>query len=157
MKSSDLSAVLDPQPTQALVIRTAIRSKGCTRKLSFNYKSFRLLLRTLSSCSLILLPSLPSPFFSLFPTLFIKMIITNIVTHLLGSAVLVSGVIARTTLRTRGSTPSYPYDTKTTEYCTWWHDYDQQTSCDEIIEGNFITLKQFQRWVGHFILSNTQN
>ncbi|KAM5466933.1 hypothetical protein MauCBS54593_005552 [Microsporum audouinii] len=48
--------------------------------------------------------------------------------------------------RRRGTTPTYPHDKDTTSYCTRWLDYNDELPCDQVLQANFITLEQFQRW-----------
>ncbi|KAJ4185891.1 hypothetical protein NW755_008343 [Fusarium falciforme] len=70
----------------------------------------------------------------------------NIIVLLLGSSQLALGATIRKPHERRGATPSYPRDSKTTEYCTWWHDYDDKISCDELLSDNMINIDQFRRW-----------
>ncbi|KAH7007285.1 hypothetical protein EDB80DRAFT_880790 [Ilyonectria destructans] len=70
----------------------------------------------------------------------------NIAILLLSSSQLALGAVVQKTHERRGATPSYPYDDKSTEYCTWWHDYDVKTPCDDLLEVNQINMEQFRRW-----------
>ncbi|KAF5023087.1 hypothetical protein F66182_4844 [Fusarium sp. NRRL 66182] len=70
------------------------------------------------------------------------MVLPFVVACLLGGSQLALGAA----VRPRGVTPKNPHDQKTTEHCTWWLDYDKAMSCDELLEENLITIKQFQRW-----------
>ncbi|RYP31504.1 hypothetical protein DL767_005727 [Monosporascus sp. MG133] len=45
-----------------------------------------------------------------------------------------------------GLSPSLPYDPNTSSYCTWWADVRSATTCDSIINENWITLADFRRW-----------
>jgi hypothetical protein len=49
--------------------------------------------------------------------------------------------------RRAGSNPGLPHDEKTTEFCTWWLDYNEAMPCNNILQGNQITIQQFKRWV----------
>ncbi|KAF4944841.1 hypothetical protein FSARC_14574 [Fusarium sarcochroum] len=49
-------------------------------------------------------------------------------------------------LEHRDVSPKNPHDSKATADCTWWHDYDEQVSCDTILEENLISLVTFRRW-----------
>ncbi|KAH7143396.1 hypothetical protein EDB81DRAFT_884012 [Dactylonectria macrodidyma] len=64
----------------------------------------------------------------------------------LGGFQLALGAAVTKPLQRRGATPSYPYDEKTTEYCSWWHDYDDKISCDDLLWDNQIDIEQFKRW-----------
>ncbi|KAM0559700.1 hypothetical protein ACHAPJ_004224 [Fusarium lateritium] len=46
----------------------------------------------------------------------------------------------------RDATPKNPHDDKTTEYCTWWVDYNEKISCDALLKDNQIDIKKFKRW-----------
>lgn len=46
-----------------------------------------------------------------------------------------------------GPSPSLPYDPITSRYCSWWADVGSATTCDAIINENWITLADFRRWV----------
>ena len=60
----------------------------------------------------------------------------------------VHAAVAKPRLSQRdGGTPSLPHDDKTTEFCTWWIDYNEATACDDILDDNQITISQFKRWV----------
>ncbi|KAJ4007743.1 hypothetical protein NW766_009546 [Fusarium irregulare] len=48
--------------------------------------------------------------------------------------------------RRAGSNPGLPHDEKTTEFCTWWLDYNEAMPCNNILQGNQITIQQFKRW-----------
>lgn len=50
-------------------------------------------------------------------------------------------------LNRRGWNPANPHDEKTLKSCSWWLDYDNEVSCDSILEDYHITLKDLQRWV----------
>ncbi|KAG4253278.1 hypothetical protein FPRO03_07238 [Fusarium proliferatum] len=49
-------------------------------------------------------------------------------------------------LNQRGWNPANPHDEKTLKSCSWWLDYDNEVSCDSILEDYHITLKDLQRW-----------
>ncbi|RSL51422.1 hypothetical protein CEP51_015207 [Fusarium floridanum] len=74
------------------------------------------------------------------------MFVQSIIIFLLGSSQLALGATIHKPHERRGATPSYPRDDNTTEYCTWWHDYDDKISCDELLSDNMIDIDQFRRW-----------
>ncbi|KAG7287396.1 hypothetical protein NEMBOFW57_006907 [Staphylotrichum longicolle] len=45
-----------------------------------------------------------------------------------------------------GPSPSLPHDPNASSYCTWWVDVASATTCDAIINDNFITLAEFRHW-----------
>lgn len=47
----------------------------------------------------------------------------------------------------RGVNPANPHDDNTTQHCSWWLDYNEETPCDQILQDSSITLEQFRRWV----------
>ncbi|KAM5465123.1 hypothetical protein MferCBS49748_005063 [Microsporum ferrugineum] len=65
----------------------------------------------------------------------------NILLLLAGTELAIAGVVGR-----RGVSPTNPHDDATTSYCTWWFDYNENTSCDQMLQKNSITLEQFKRW-----------
>lgn len=66
---------------------------------------------------------------------------------LLSSTQLALGAATPRMFNRRGVSPSYPADDMATEYCSWWHNYDDKIPCDELLSDNHITLEQFPRWV----------
>ncbi|RFN43653.1 hypothetical protein FIE12Z_12119 [Fusarium flagelliforme] len=65
----------------------------------------------------------------------------------LGGYQAVHAAVAKPRLSQRdGGTPSLPHDDKTTEFCTWWIDYNEAKACDDILDDNQITIGQFKRW-----------
>lgn len=67
---------------------------------------------------------------------------------LAGAVGAVSGAaVPRRQLKARGDTPANPYDPNTSEYCTWWVDYNEVIPCSQLLENNFATLEDFRRWV----------
>ncbi|OBS25975.1 hypothetical protein FPOA_06507 [Fusarium poae] len=66
---------------------------------------------------------------------------------LLGSAQLAQAAATpKAPVRRDGVSPALPHDDKTTEFCTWWHDYLEATSCEDVLVGNSITSAQLKRW-----------
>lgn len=55
------------------------------------------------------------------------------------------------TIKRRDATPALPYDPNTTQYCTWWIDYDGFTECEVMLEENWTNLVDFRRWVSPFL------
>ncbi|KAM5343484.1 hypothetical protein ACJ41O_012021 [Fusarium nematophilum] len=74
------------------------------------------------------------------------MFVQNIAILLLGGSQLALGASVHKPHERRGAAPSYPRDDKTTEYRTWWHDYDDKIPCDELLSDNMIDIVQFRRW-----------
>ncbi|RGP64274.1 hypothetical protein FSPOR_8094 [Fusarium sporotrichioides] len=65
----------------------------------------------------------------------------------LGGCQAVHAAVAQPPLSQRdGGTPSLPHDDKTTQFCTWWIDYTETKSCNDILEDNQISMSQFKRW-----------
>lgn len=58
-----------------------------------------------------------------------------------------AGRSARVLKARDGPSPSLPHDPNASSYCTWWADVSSATTCDAIINDNFITLADFVRWV----------
>ncbi|KAL9941389.1 hypothetical protein D7B24_004411 [Verticillium nonalfalfae] len=66
-----------------------------------------------------------------------------------GLLALVAGLssVAAVSVRSRdGDKPGLPYDENTTSYCSWWLDNNGSTSCQDILDKNWIDLATFYRW-----------
>jgi hypothetical protein len=73
---------------------------------------------------------------------------TNLLALVLGGSQLIQAAVVPSRLdRRAGSTPSLPHDDKTTEFCMWWLDYNEVMPCNDILQGNAITIQPFKRWV----------
>jgi hypothetical protein len=66
---------------------------------------------------------------------------------LLGSCHVAFGAAVIEPLNRRGWDPANPHDDKTSKSCNWWLDYDDEASCDSILEDYHITSDDLQRWV----------
>lgn len=72
----------------------------------------------------------------------------RLLTLVLGGSQLIQAAVVPSHLdRRAGSTPGLPHDDKTTESCTWWFDYNEVMACNDVLQGNQITIEQFKRWV----------
>ncbi|EWG47506.1 hypothetical protein FVEG_07588 [Fusarium verticillioides 7600] len=65
---------------------------------------------------------------------------------LLGSCHIAFGAAVSEPLNRRGWDPANPHDDKTSKSCSWWLDYDDEVSCDSILEDYHITSDDLQRW-----------
>ncbi|KAG5746608.1 hypothetical protein H9Q70_010692 [Fusarium xylarioides] len=65
---------------------------------------------------------------------------------LLGSCHVAFGAAVSDRLSRRGWDPANPHDDKTTKSCSWWLDYDDEVSCDSILEDCHITSNDLLRW-----------
>lgn len=63
------------------------------------------------------------------------------------SRVLLLGLVAAVRVQADGDSPSNPVHPGTTEYCTWWIDYDEAIPCSQILDEEWVDLEDFVRWV----------
>lgn len=51
-------------------------------------------------------------------------------------------------LLARASSPRFPFDENTSQYCTFWYENDGSMPCTEALDLFSVSLEDFVRWVG---------
>lgn len=58
------------------------------------------------------------------------------------------GLVTRDRMQTQAETPRLPYDTNTSQYCSYWFDYtDSRVTCKQVPTDWGISMADFLRWV----------